>query len=183
MPLESRDPLTSFSNDYDEFEYGANGWLVGGTFGAQIQSGHVVLGIEGDINWADIGGSGTAAVTRIGVLQGTATISSKVSSISTIRMRAGYAQDNLLYFATVGLAATSASATVTQTVGFFCNAGSVPCSSKPYLHPGITAGGGIEYGITRNISSKLEYLWVGAGAINTLNAHLIRAGLNWRFGG
>jgi opacity protein-like surface antigen len=46
----------------------------------------------------------------------------------------------------------------------------------------LTAGGGFEYGITPNISAKLEYLWVGAGALNTLNENIVRGGLNWRFG-
>src|SRR6186997_1254040 len=42
-----QDPLSLISNNYSAFEYNANGWLFGGTFGAQIQSGHVVIGIEG----------------------------------------------------------------------------------------------------------------------------------------
>jgi outer membrane immunogenic protein len=37
-----------------------NGWLFGGFFGAQKQWGNLVLGIEGDIDGANIKGSGTA---------------------------------------------------------------------------------------------------------------------------
>jgi outer membrane immunogenic protein len=178
------DPLALFSNDYDSLEYSANGWLVGGTFGAQIQSGHVVMGIEADLDWSNIEGSGTGTVTKLGVVQGTATLSSKVKAIGTIRTRVGYAQDNVLYFGSLGVAATSASSEFTQGVGILCNApGQVKCSSKSDLHPGLTAGAGVEYGLTANLSTKVEYVWIGAGAINTLNEHTVRAGVNWRFGG
>ena len=176
----SQDPLSLISNDYSKFSYSANGWLVGGTFGAQIQSGHALLGIEGDLDAANITGSKTAPVTKLGVLQGTATISSKVSSISTLRVRAGYAQDNWLFYGTAGVAAVDASTTFSQTVGFACG-GNVPCNSKYDLHPGLAAGAGVEYGFTPNLSGKLEYLWVGAVA--GVDENLIRVGLNYRFGG
>jgi outer membrane immunogenic protein len=179
----SQDPLSLLSNDYSSWNYSANGWLAGGTFGAQIQSGHVVIGIEGDVDWTNISGSGTGPVTKLGVLQGTGTISSSVSSVSTLRTRVGYAQDNWLYYGTVGMAATYGSSAFTQTVGFACNNGVVPCSSKSALHPGLAAGAGVEYGFTPNMSAKLEYLWVGAGAGNTLYENIVRVGLNYRFGG
>jgi outer membrane immunogenic protein len=46
-----------------------NGWLFGGFFGAQRQWGNWVLGIEGDIDDADIKGSGlaNASLTSAGV--------------------------------------------------------------------------------------------------------------------
>jgi outer membrane immunogenic protein len=141
-----------------------------------------VIGLEGDIDWTNIKGSGTGPVTRFGVLNGTATLSSTVSSISTIRTRVGYAQDNWLFYGTGGLAVTDASSTFTQTVGFACGA-AVPCSSKTGLHPGLAAGAGVEYGFTPNLSAKLEYMWIGAGAGNTLHENMVRVGLNYRFGG
>ena len=30
--------------------------MIGGTFGAQIQQGYVVIGLEGDLDWANITG-------------------------------------------------------------------------------------------------------------------------------
>lgn len=178
----NQEPLSLFSNDYNAFNYSANGWLIGGTFGAQIQSGHVVIGIEGDIDWANITGSGTAPVVKLGNVLGTGTLSSKVDSISTLRTRVGYALDNWLFYGTAGVAVTNSSSTFTQTVGFTCNDGVVPCSSKSGYHAGIAAGAGVEYGLTPSLSTKLEYLWIGAGAGNTLSENMIRAGLNWRFG-
>jgi outer membrane immunogenic protein len=178
-----QDPLGLFSNDFARFDYTLSGGMIGGTLGAQIQSGHVVLGLEGDIDWTSMSGSGTGAIVRLGVLQGTATIASKLSSIETLRARVGYAQDNWLFYGTFGVALTNNTSSFTQTVGFVCNNGVVPCTSKSDLHPGLAAGAGVEYGITPNLSTKLEYLWVGAGAVNTLKENIVRAGLNWRFGG
>jgi hypothetical protein len=37
--------------------------------------------------------------------------------------------------------------------------------------------------LTPNLSTKLEYLWVGAGAANTLYENIVRVGVNYRFGG
>jgi outer membrane immunogenic protein len=86
-----QDPLGLFSNDFTAFNYTLSGGMIGGTFGAQIQSGHVVMGLEGDIDWTSMRGAGTGPVVKLGVLQGTATISSKVSVIDTLRTRIGYA--------------------------------------------------------------------------------------------
>ena len=178
-----QDPLSLISNNYSAFDYNANGWLAGGTFGAQIQSGHVVIGIEGDIDWTNINGSGSGAVSFLGN-PGTATLSSSVSSISTLRTRVGYAQDNWLFYGTAGVAATKASSTITQTVGLVCGGLNTPsCTSKSGLHPGLAAGLGVEYGITPNMSAKFEWVWIGAGAGNTLYENMMRAGLNYRFGG
>lgn len=178
-----QDPLGLFSNDFSAFNYTLSGGMIGGTFGAQIQSGHVVMGLEGDIDWTSMRGSGSGSVVKLGVLEGTATIASKVSVIDTLRTRIGYAQDNWLLYGTVGVALTNDSSSFTQTVGFACNTGVVACSSKSDWHAGLAAGAGVEYGLTPNLSTKLEYLWVGAGAANTLYENMIRVGVNYRFGG
>jgi outer membrane immunogenic protein len=179
----TQDPLSLFSNDFSSFNYSLSGGLVGGTLGAQIQSGHVVMGLEGDINWASMTGSGTSTVVKLGIIEGTATISSKLSTIDTLRARVGYAWDNLLFYGTFGLALTNDTSSFTQTVGFACNNGVIACTSKDQWHPGLAAGGGFEYGFTPNLSAKVEYIWVGAGVVNTMNLNIVRAGLNWRFGG
>jgi outer membrane immunogenic protein len=179
-----QDPLGLFSNDFAAFNYTLSGGMIGGTFGAQIQSGHVVMGLEGDIDWTSMTGSGTGPVVRLGVLlPGIATISSKVSVIDTLRTRVGYAQDNWLFYGTVGVALTNDTSSFAQTGGFVCNNGVVACTSKADWHAGLAAGAGIEYGFTPNLSTKLEYLWVGAGAANTLYENMVRVGLNYRFGG
>jgi outer membrane immunogenic protein len=178
-----QDPLGLFSNDFAPFNYTLSGAMIGGTFGAQIQSGHVVMGLEGDIDWTSMRGIGTGPVVKLGVLQGTATISSNVSVIDTLRTRIGYAQDNWLFYGTVGVALTNDTSSFGQTVGFTCNTGVVACTSKSDWHAGLAAGAGVEYGFTPNLSAKLEYSWVGAGAANTLYENMVRFGVNYRFGG
>jgi outer membrane immunogenic protein len=179
-----QDPLGLFSNDFTAFNYTLSGGIIGGTLGAQIQSGHVVMGLEGDVDWTSMTGTGSGTVTKLGILQpGIATISSKVSVIDTLRTRVGYTQDNLLLYGTVGVALTNDTASFAQTGGFACNNGTVACTSKSEWHAGLAAGAGFEYGLTSNLSTKLEYVWVGAGAANTLYENMVRVGLNDRFGG
>ena len=48
---------------------------------------------------------------------------------------------------------------------------------------GLVLGGGLEYGITQNLSAKLEYLYITAVSLEISRHSEIRAGLNYRFGG
>ena len=95
-----------------------------------------------------------------------------------------------MFYLTGGLAITNETSTITKsnfTVGGggTCGDGNLKdpaCNANIDLHLGFAAGAGVEYGITQNVSAKAEYLWVGAGAGNTLKENMLRAGLNWRFG-
>ena len=51
------------------------------------------------------------------------------------------------------------------------------------LPVGATAGAGIEWGFTPNMSAKLEYLYVTAASFELSHINVVRAGLNFRFGG
>jgi outer membrane immunogenic protein len=178
-------PMSLFTDSFSAFNFTTNGWLGGLTAGAQIQSGHTVMGIEADIDWANITGSSRGTINFNGTPIGTASLSSTVNSISTVRTRIGYAAENWLFYMTGGLAVTNQQSTLTGPVGFVCGTGaasSPPCASLTSLHPGLAAGAGIEYGILPNLTAKAEWVWVGAGALNTLNENIVRAGLNWRFG-
>lgn len=178
-------PMSLFSSDFSAFNYNADGVLGGLTAGAQIQAGRTVLGLEADIDWANITGSSSGTINFNGAPIGTATLSSALSSVSTARARVGYALDNWLFFGTGGLAVTNEKSNLTGPIGFVCGTGafnSPPCSSLAELHLGLSAGAGVEYGITQNLSAKGEWIWVGAGAGNTLKENMLRLGLNWRFG-
>ncbi len=48
---------------------------------------------------------------------------------------------------------------------------------------GAVLGAGVEYGITQNVSAKLEYLYITAASLDISHHSEIRAGLNYRFGG
>jgi len=178
-------PMSLFSDTFSSFSYNASGWLAGLTAGAQIQSGHTVIGLEADIDWTNIVGSSSGTVSFNAVPIGTATLSSTVSSVSTARARVGYAAENWLFFITGGLAITNETSNLTGPIGFACGTGaanSPPCSSPSDLHLGLAAGAGLEYGFTQNLSAKGEWIWVGAGSGNTLKENVLRGGLNWRFG-
>src|SRR5450759_1281978 len=59
----SQDPLNLITNRFDGSSVGFSGGVFGGTAGAQIQSGHVVIGFEADIDWANMKGSATFVPT------------------------------------------------------------------------------------------------------------------------
>ena len=135
-------PMSLFSDSFSAFNYNANGALVGGTAGAQIQSGHTVLGIEADIDLANVTGSKSGSIAFNGFQIGTATLSCTVSSISTLRTRVGYAADNWLFYVTGGWAVTNEASSLSGPIGFICGTGAVnspPCTSPTNLHLGSAA--------------------------------------------
>ena len=94
----------------------------------------------------------------------------------TLRARAGIAFNNVLFYATGGLAYGGIDA---ERVGL----------SETQTHLGWTAGGGVEFGITQAWSAKVEYLYLSyaeraysvTGTDNGLDMNLIRFGVNYRF--
>ena len=63
----SQDPLNIITNRFDGLSTGISGGLFGGTVGAQMQMGHVVMGLEADLDWASITGSSAITPTIAGV--------------------------------------------------------------------------------------------------------------------
>jgi outer membrane immunogenic protein len=177
-----QDPLSHITSQYDKVNTDMDGWMFGGTFGAQIQSGHVVLGIEGDVDWANIKGTTTITPTILGVpAPFSAALATDITSVSTVRTRVGYAVQNWLLYSTGGLAVVRGK-TNASLAGVACGtAGNLRCSGDS-IRVGVAAGGGVEYGITPNWSAKLEYVWIGAVA-NDADINTVRGGINYRFGG
>jgi outer membrane immunogenic protein len=181
----TQDPLILFSNRFDRTSLDINGGMIGGTIGAQIQQGYVVLGLEGDLDWANIKGSGISNPSILGIGQGiTLNTTTNVSAVGTARLRAGVAMDNLLLYVTGGVAFERSSANGSSIAGAPCGTlGVFPNCSASSLRPGLAAGLGFEYGFTHNWSAKLEYLYVetlGSG-VSTDHINSIRAGINYRF--
>jgi outer membrane immunogenic protein len=182
----SQNPLALLPGAFisSQSSYNINGGLFGGTVGAQIQSGHVVLGLEGDADWAGIKGTSTVP-TFVGALPVTLRLSSQTTGFGTLRTRFGYAADNWLFYGTGGIAVLNASVKGASIAGVPCGSvGILPNCESSSLRPGIAAGLGVEYGFTQNWSAKVEYLWAGAvSGASTQSVNTIRAGLNYRFGG
>ena len=181
----TQDPLILFSNAFDRSSFNINCGMIGGTVGAQIQQGYVVLGLEGDLDWANIKGSGISNPSILGIGKGiTLNIATNTSAIMTARLRTGVAMNNLLLYVTGGVAFDKSSANGTSIAGFACGTAGVftNCSASSW-RPGLAAGLGVEYGFAQNWSAKLEYLYiatVGSG-VSTDHIDTIRGGINYRF--
>ncbi len=163
--------------------FSTSGFLAGGTIGANYQWGQFVVGIEGDWDWSNL--NGTTFSTAGGCnLAGCETES---DWLGTVRARAGYAWDRVLFYGTGGAAFGDLQVA----------AGTFPFSSSTQV--GWTAGGGIEYAFTPNLTAKVEYLYVdlgnqscaaancfsasGIGPVTTvsLTENIVRAGINYKF--
>jgi outer membrane immunogenic protein len=182
-----QDPLTPLSNRFDRTSFDTSGGMVGGTVGAQIQQGYVVLGLEGDLDWANIKGSGvsTPSIGGLGLVQPiTLNITSNISAVGTVRARVGVAVNNWLFYGTGGAAFVKSSANGTSIAGVPCGTlGIFPNCSASEWRPGLAAGVGAEWGFTQNWTAKLEYLYVGVVGSGASMDHIntVRAGVNYRF--
>jgi len=72
--------------------FDTSGGLIGGTIGYNYQVNQVVLGVEGDIDWANISGSTNTGCTAVG---GTGCTTGD-NWLSTVRGRLGYAADRFM---------------------------------------------------------------------------------------
>ena len=166
------DPVLGNSGNFN-----TSGFLIGGTVGANYQIGQFVLGIEGDGDWQNLDGTTTGGSC---VGQGCET---KSNWLATVRGRAGYAWDRVLFYGTGGVAFANVQA----------GAGALPFSSS--TQTGWTAGAGVEYAFAPNWTAKVEYLYVDLGSFNcglncgnglvtdnvSLHTNILRAGVNYRF--
>ena len=103
--------------------------------------------------------------------------------LETTRARVGWIWNRAVFYGTAGAAlggvTTSASA---------AGAGAALTGSDTQTRFGWTAGAGIEYAFTNNISAKVEYLHVDLGTQTQITVDsvkfttdLVRGGINLRF--
>ena len=143
----------------------------------------LVVEVEGDFTWTGSGlrGSGTDSASNA--------INTTVDWTSTVTGRAGVAFDRVLVYGKGGVAFADDKSGFTDTFGNGANTTS--------MRTGWTAGAGLEYGLTRNWSARVEYDYLGFGSqtLNfstpttpsysssaTLGVQEVKAGLNFRFG-
>ncbi len=159
------------------------GFVGGGQLGYNYQIGSVVVGLETDINYADL--RQRASIGRYDAR-------TRVNWFGTVRPRIGFLPtERLMVYGTGGLAYGDVSTKAGRGAVNFVQTGK---DSK--VRVGWTLGGGVEYALTDNVSLKGEYDYVdlgskklrmaGVGAINDgvsrkTQFHVIRAGLNYRF--
>jgi len=153
------------------------GFLGGVQVGANYQTGPVVWGFE-----ADYDASTQNKSLPAGVLTGS---TSQAPWFASLRGRIGMAFDRTLVYGTAGGAA-----------GELRSIANIPAgtTSTTVTYGTWIAGAGIEYGITDNLSARVEYLYLDKNNIATgvigpppaqitshLQDNLVRAGLNYRF--
>lgn len=162
------------------FAYDIDGWKIGGHVGGQMQWNWVVLGIEGDIEYADVDGTLTVAGDSA---------SSDYNYQASIRGRVGVAFDRLLVYGTGGAAYADIDGNITN---------GVTATSEDFdiSRWGWTAGGGVEFGITPNISAGIEYRYTDFGDVQRTSAaafpgdvfewdtteHAVRGRVSFRWG-
>ena len=173
------DPLITALGVSTTGTYEVRGAIVGATLGYNYRTGPWVLGMEGDIDWSNIGGQVTGPVMGI-----PATFETQLSWLNTFRGRVGYAFGSIFPYLTGGGAFGGIRATDAITIP---GSGNV-LGGLSDVRLGWTAGAGLEYGpLNQNWSVKVEYLYVDLGSdILVLDdvkfsAHLIRGGVNWHF--
>lgn len=140
-----------------------SGFVGGAQAGYNFQNGPWVFGIEADIQGT--GASDTFAPWKF-----------SNPWFGTVRGRAGYAVNNILFYGTAGLAFGELDG---QTFGL----------SESHTNAGWTVGLGAEFGLSRNWSAKIEYLYVGlndsnfaiTGLQNGYSFGVVRAGVNYHF--
>lgn len=170
--------------------------------GYNLQSGQAVYGIETDFD-AFTARSSQTTVANFGPLsnpavQYTVVTSSGSDWLFTARGRLGWTPSpNLLLFATGGLAVTD----ITVANSYFDGFGPSPvgAASSQVTKAGWTLGGGVESAVSRNLSFKVEYLYLDFGTASTtdvvtragflptpfvttdhVTAQIVRAGLNYK---
>ena len=182
----------SFGGDVD-------GFIGGGQIGYNHQMGSIVLGVEGDISFSDVKGTRTVALPGAGGFAPSLSSSKQeMDWFGTARVRAGFTPvDRLLLYVTGGLAFGDVKTSTRVTFNPIAAGDFFGASSD--TRTGWTVGGGLEYGFTKNLTFKTEYLYYDLGDKNVTltdpvrfpgtsvvykdetKGHIVRAGVNYKF--
>ncbi|WP_128970346.1 outer membrane protein [Bradyrhizobium tropiciagri] len=187
----------------------SQGWVAGGHAGYNWQFGYAVAGVEGDFSSTGIKGvSDPVAGLLTPVVPFTATVSTDIKYISTVRARLGFAADGLgssfMLYGTAGAAWERVDETTTRIVPTSpFVAGSISSTTTPTNLFGWVAGVGAEANVLRsNWIARLEYLHYDFGSaheqVTSINPgspllssadrggsqtlDVVRAGLSYKFG-
>ncbi len=154
----------------------AKGGFGGGQIGYNVQTGTLVLGIEGDIAGGDISQT-INGNTAQGIPFTTAFTN---DTLASLRGRAGIAYNTWLFYGTIGGGWGHDKIST--------NVGGVPFSSNGWLS-GWSAGAGVEWALAPNWSTKFEYLHYGLGTANSfgtvpsgkVDIDTLKVGINYLF--
>jgi outer membrane immunogenic protein len=161
------------------FYAGANvGYEWGKTTNSATAPNGLLGGVQGGYNWQNgqfvFGGETDIQIT--GANDTFAPFKFSNPWFGTLRGRAGYAMNNILFYGTLGLAYGDLKA---ESFGL----------SEDKTHIGWTGGLGMEVGLAPNWSAKVEYLYMDlsnrlytiTGANNGYETNMLRFGVNYHF--
>jgi outer membrane immunogenic protein len=207
---EVRSPAVVTEGSFASNTIAPKGGLFGGQLGINWQTGPVVLGVEGDLQWANqsstvCGSACTNTVSNGTTFVGVArTVDQKINWFGTARGRVGWANDGAMIYASAGGAWMGVDETDSTTVGIVPGAPVVTnAASFSNTRKGYAVGAGMEMRVWANMVAKIEYLhidvagtgnsfvppfFVGPGGSLTttssrIHDDLVRVGLNWKFSG
>lgn len=163
-----------------------DGFVGGLHAGYNWHSDSLVFGFVGDIEFADMKGD-TEVTTGDFALSD---LDGEIDWLGSLRLRAGFAFDRTLLYATGGLAVGGAELSIDNNI-------SDTDADNNETKWGWTIGGGVEYAVTDELSAFLEYRYTDLGDIDVeldlpegqrkseadLDFHAVRAGLSWHFNG
>lgn len=171
--------FASFGAGSDTLIGNANGGLIGGTVGFNfVPAPNLVVGVEGDFDFAGIKASGMPypGVYRDG----------SANDIFTVRARVGYTFNRALIYLTGGFAGSNNSVSVSNVWTRFAG-------QQSTYQTGWALGAGVEYMLTSNLSAKAEYIFTSVGSSHdffnfsfaslqtNVDNSMVRLGVNYHF--
>ena len=179
-----------------DLSFGGGAFIAGGQVGWNFQQDGWLFGVEGDISSLDWRDPSVREEHYI----------ADANYLSTLRGRVGWADDNVLFYVTGGLAYLNADVTTSSGGRDADQHGNT--DHKDVSTTGGVAGAGLEWGLTNNLSVRTEGLYLffdnredlsgliegcRPGREACLNKHtnffsindgfVFRLGANWRFSG
>ncbi|KRE02462.1 hypothetical protein ASE61_14295 [Bosea sp. Root670] len=145
-----------------------DGFVGGGQIGYNYQMGQFVVGLEADLQAADLSSGNNLGLVGV-----------KTDYFGTVRARVGVAFDRFMPYITGGWAYGNVKTSI-PAIGF---------STDRSHTGGFAVGGGLEYAVTNNIIAGVEYLYVDLGEKNLLGGgtkvgtdfSVVRARLSYKF--
>jgi len=157
---------------------------AGGTVGYNLQVRSAVFGVEADGSWTNYNETTVGAPLTA--------IQAKTSWYSTVRIRGGWAADNILFYVTGGAAFVDYKNTASFTFApMMCGQEGGGWSCPSGHSTGLAVGAGIEAMLAPNWSAKVEFLYLNLPSVTTIDvvsgagyswnnsAHILRFGVNY----
>lgn len=166
-----------------QFSASPDGFIGGGQAGYNYQFGNFVAGVEIDVGYLGLEGSGVFLIPPFDTF-----VRTSATWDATFRGRFGFAAGPSLFYVTGGAIVANFRSDV-KSFGPFI-------TDRTDTQWGWTIGGGWEYAFTPNWSFKVEYLYYDVGSEDVFlnngtrsrftienTGNLARIGVNYRFGG